>query len=155
MFTLGAAATCALVRRARFSVSDNVAPGSADDLRAGVVDMSDGETAVAVSSIADLALEVWRLGRRIASASSVSERIEDSFVRLSRSLEEMNVEVRDPTGERYVEGMNADVVDMPHGSGDTSQTLVISEALRPAIYLNGTCVSVPQIMVEQMKEEGG
>lgn len=98
-------------------------------------------------TLAHIAIEVWRLGKRLDATGEAPERIRASYDRILLKLHEGGVEVRDPTGERFVEGMNAEVIDMPPADPVGRSALVVADVLRPAVFLRGTCVIAPQVVL--------
>jgi hypothetical protein len=110
---------------------------------------------IAPAAIARLALEVWRLGRRVEAAPGTSGRIADSYTRLVRELEALGVRIDDPFRRRFVDGTHAEIVDLPDGADPARETLIVSDVLRPAVFVDGQCVVVPQIILQRAEPEGG
>lgn len=110
-------------------------------------------TSATAAALAALGVEVWRLGRRTESASEQGDRFKESHGRLVRCLEDAGVRIDDPLGRKFVEGMTADVIDMPTEINQSEDTLVVANVLRPAVYVAGKCVVAPQIVVEHQKSE--
>ncbi len=104
--------------------------------------------------LGSLAVEVWRLGRRLESAPDANERLLDSHRRLSDELVALSVRIDDPIGRKYIDGLNAEVLDMPLNYDPATGGLVISDVLRPAVFLQEVCIVVPQIMLsrEELKD---
>ncbi len=105
------------------------------------------------AALAALGVEVWRLGRRIESASEQGDRFKESHSRLVRGLEDAGVRIDDPLGREFVEGTTADIIDMPTGVNPGEDTLVVTNVLRPAVFVAGKCVISPQIVVERQESE--
>jgi len=99
--------------------------------------------------LGNLGTEVWRLGKRLTAGSGTNDRIEESHKGLMRCLGELGVRIEDPLGARYFEGMNADVIDLPDNADPVDEILVITDVLRPAVFVSDTCVVSPQIIVEK------
>lgn len=99
------------------------------------------------SLISALAIEIWRLERRIESEEATPERIKDSHGRLRRVLADYGVEVRDQHGERFAEGMIAEVLDMPAAANPHRDVLIVSGVVRPGVFIRGRCITVPQLIV--------
>lgn len=118
-------------------------------------DIGSDRGTVPLVALAQLAAEVWRLGRRIEATPDASDRFVDSHRRLVRVLDDLGIRIDDPFGRLYIEGMNAEVVDVPMYSGSERDSFVVSEVLRPAIFFGGQCVSVPQIMLARAALGGG
>lgn len=105
--------------------------------------------------VAALAIEVWRLGRRILAAPGTSERIVDSHARLVRLVEDGGIRVDDPLGRRFVEGTHAEIIDMPDGADPVTESIVVTEVLRPAVYVDDICVVIPQIILGRTEQKEG
>jgi len=116
-------------------------------------DVAPDPTAGSPAALAALGVEVWRLGRRIEGAAEQGDRFKDSHSRLVRALEDAGVRIDDPFGREFVEGTTADIIDMPTGINPSEDTLVVTNVLRPAVYVAGKCVVPPQIVVERQKSE--
>lgn len=101
------------------------------------------------SALAELGTEVWRLGRRITANPDASDRIRESHVGLVRCLTDLGVRIDDPLGQPFVEGMNADVIDLPEGADPANESMVITDVLKPAIFVDNVCVVTPQVVVER------
>jgi hypothetical protein len=108
---------------------------------------------VSPAALGPIAVEVWRLGRRIAQDAQPHPRVVDSHARLLRALEDAGARIDDPIHERFVEGTNAEIIDMPTGVDTLRDALIISDVVRPAIYVHERCVVTPQIMLERANVE--
>ena len=98
--------------------------------------------------LAQLGVEVWRLGQRLGGGELSHERLEDSFRRLIQALGKAGVRIDDPNGLVYVEGMNAEVIGGGEaGSGSPPEALVIAQVLRPAVFVNDVCMIPPQVVI--------
>lgn len=111
--------------------------------------------ASAQALLAPLAVEVWRLGRRIAAAPGTSERFADSHARLVRALEDAGVRTDDPLGTRFVEGTSAQIIDMPDGADPALESVIVTDVLRPAVYVDGICIVTPQVILGRSNDDGG
>jgi hypothetical protein len=96
-----------------------------------------------------LSVEVWRLGKRLGALPVPEERLADSHRRLTAELTKLHVRIDDPLGQQYIDGMHADVVDQPTGCDPTAERIIISDVLRPSVFVNGICVVMPQIVLER------
>jgi hypothetical protein len=108
---------------------------------------------ISAAALGPIAVEVWRLGRRIAQDAEPRPRVVDSHARLLRALEDAGARIDDPINERFVEGTNAEIIDMPTGVDTLRDALIISDVVRPAVYVHERCVVTPQIMLERAKVE--
>ena len=104
---------------------------------------------VSPAALGPIAVEVWRLGRRIAQDAQPHPRVVDSHARLLRALEDAGARIEDPINARFVEGTNAEIIAMPPGVDALLDALVISDVVRPAVYVRERCVVAPQIILER------
>ncbi|TAJ19602.1 MAG: hypothetical protein EPO65_06340 [Dehalococcoidia bacterium] len=56
--------------------------------------------------------------------------------------------VDDRTGERFVDGQLAEVLHQPDGANPGSDRLVIAETIRPAVFIDGRCIIIPQVILD-------
>jgi len=107
--------------------------------------------AIQLTNLVDIALEVWRLEQR-CKRLQVAANLEDSALTFSmekirHSLGEIGLEIKDPAGERYQEGMSLDVLAFDYPEGEPHEHRVIQETVSPAIYYNGQLVKLAQVIV--------
>lgn len=101
------------------------------------------------SDLEVLALEVWRIERRLEKASELSETnargLRSSVQKLGKVLEKNQVEVRDYTDEKYSEGLNVDVlsVENEESAGESR----IKETFEPAILHKGKMVKRAKVIL--------
>lgn len=105
--------------------------------------------------LSPLAIEVWRLGRRISAAPGTSERIADSHARLVRACEDAGIRVDDPLGRQFIDGTHAEIIDMPDGADLVTDRIVVTDVLRPAVYVDGACVVMPQVILGRSEQKEG
>ena len=97
--------------------------------------------------LAMLGVELWRLevrAKRIESATAL-----DSYERLMDVFVQIGGRVEDRTGERFIDGQIAEVLHQPPGTDPGSHRLVIAETVRPAVFVRGRCVFVPQVILDR------
>ncbi len=99
------------------------------------------------STLAKIAVEVWRLGRRLDRVEHLPAGVRQAHERLRRLLDDGGVEIRDPYGERFFEGSNAEVIDGPGAGTVEPERLLVTDVLRPGVFINGTCVIAPQVVL--------
>ena len=101
-------------------------------------------------TLASLGVEIWRLGVRLDAADH--GRLQDSYKRLKRAFEDLGGRLEDRRGERFVDGMTAEILDQPRGADPGDGGLVWIETIRPGVYLDGKCIVSPQIMLAEAPE---
>ena len=90
-----------------------------------------------------LGVELWRLesrAKRIESPTAM-----DSYERLVEIFTRMGGRIEDRTGERFVDGQLAEILHQP--SPIDGASLVIGETVRPAVFADGECVMIPQLIL--------
>lgn len=108
------------------------------------------ELAPSSQSLVELAVEVWRLKKRLQKSSeSLSEdqnkAFENSLTKLQRYLEKNDISLTDYTDKKYNEGMNLDILsiekdpDIPHS--------IIKETHEPAVLHKGQLIKKAKVVV--------
>lgn len=108
------------------------------------------------SQLKTLAVQTWRLGRRIDSLqSSETDRsirqLRDSFKRINTAIEEMGVVFEDPLGQAYsdgwleVETVSFEAPDSETPDGVTGQW--VKQTMRPIVRKHGTLLCKGEIVV--------
>lgn len=101
-------------------------------------------------SLVELAVEVWRLEKRLQKSSeSLSEdqnkAFDNSLSKLQRYLEKNDISLTDYTDKKYNEGMNLDILsiendpDIPHS--------IIKETHEPAVLHKGQLIKKAKVVV--------
>lgn len=104
---------------------------------------------VSLSSLADLAVEWWRLERWAVGSEESSPQARHAARRLGRFLSEHGLEVLDVTGRPYEPGLAVEVLDafadpsLPRGSQ------VVDETVAPVVLFRGAVVRHGQVIVRR------
>jgi hypothetical protein len=103
-------------------------------------------------SLAELAVEFWRLQKRIDKASeklSIDENkaFENSVAKLQRFLEKNDIAVIDYTGQNYNEGLNLDILKIEKDS-ELSQS-IIKKTHEPAVTHKGILIKKAKVIVHE------
>jgi hypothetical protein len=110
--------------------------------------------AIQLTNLVDIALEVWRVEqcckRLQVAANREDSALTFSMEKIRHSLREMGLEIKDPAGERYQEGLSLDVLAFDYPEGESHEHGVIQETMSPAIYYNGQLVRLAQVIVGKM-----
>ena len=106
---------------------------------------------VQVSSLVEIAIETWRVGDRLKKLQVLANKedpaIGFSIEKIQHVLKEMGVEIKDPTGEPYHEGLVLDVLTFDYGSGESPTNRVVQETVSPAIFYKGKLVKMAKVIV--------
>jgi|SRR5579863_615703 len=106
---------------------------------------------IQVSSLVELAIESWRVEARCKKLQA-SDNKEDPTLRFSlekirHSLRTIGVEIKDPCGERYHEGLSLDVLAFECPKGEPLDRRIVQETISPAIYFNGKLVKLARVII--------
>jgi hypothetical protein len=101
---------------------------------------------VPLSSLAELAVDWWRLERRAGSDDAASH-ARHAARRLGKFLSERGLSVVDLTGRPYEPGLAVEVVDVV-GAGDGGAE-VIEETVAPVVLWRGSVVRHGQVVVRR------
>jgi molecular chaperone GrpE (heat shock protein) len=100
----------------------------------------------------DLAIELWRLEKRInKTVDKVSEdeskAFQNSIIKLQRYLQKNDIEVTDYTGQNFNEGMNLDILSME--KDPTLKQNIIFETHEPAVIHKGILIKKAKVVVHE------
>ena len=106
---------------------------------------------VSLSSLAELAVECWRLERWAASFGPDAPVSPARHVarRLGRFLGERELSVLDLTGRPYEPGLAVEVVDVVRDARAPAGLEVVEEMLTPIVLWRGTVVRHGQVIVRK------
>jgi hypothetical protein len=104
---------------------------------------------VALSSLAELAVEWWRLGRWADGAGEASPQARHVARRLGKFLGELGLEVVDVTGHAYEPGLAVEVLDAFEDARLPAGSQVIDETVAPVVLFRGAVVRHGQVVVRK------
>lgn len=106
---------------------------------------------IELSSVIDVAVEVWRLQDRFKKLESASGREDPSIAfaieKIQHILKEIGIEARGYTGQTYNEGMSLDVLAFDYPVEQKPANRVVQETVSPAIFFDGTLQKMAQVIV--------
>ena len=113
--------------------------------------MSPQTLEVPLSSLAELAVECWRLERWAASFGPDAPVSPARHVarRLAKFLNESELSTLDLTGRPYEPGLAVEVVDVVRDAHAPAGTETIEETLSPIVLWRGTVVRHGQVIVRK------
>ena len=105
---------------------------------------------VSLSSLAELAVEWWRLGRWAgAAAGDSSPQARHVARRLGKFLSDLGLEVLDVTGRAYEPGLAVEVLDAFEDPRLPPGTQVVDESVAPVVLYRGAVVRHGQVVIRR------
>jgi hypothetical protein len=104
---------------------------------------------VTLSSLAELAVEWWRLGRRAGGTEEASPQTRHVARRLGKFLGDLGLEVLDVTGHAYEPGLAVEVLDAFDDARLPQGSQVIDETVAPVVLFRGAVVRHGQVVVRR------
>jgi len=101
-------------------------------------------------SLVELAVEIWRLEKRLQKSSeSLSEdqnkAFQNSISKLQRYLDKNDISVVDYTDNKYNEGLNLDILSMEKDPGIPHS--IVKETHEPAVMHKGQLIKKAKVVV--------
>lgn len=102
------------------------------------------------NSLVDLAIEVWRLQKRLEKAQSdlkddQVKALQNSQAKLVRYLERNDIGITDYSNQKYNEGLNLDILAVEKDS--SLKQAIIKETHEPAITLRGKLIRKAKVIL--------
>lgn len=104
---------------------------------------------VALSSLAELAVECWRLGRWAGEGPDSSPQARHVARRMGKFLGDLGLEVLDVTGLPYEPGLAVEVLDAFDDARLPAGSQVIDETVAPVVLFRGAVVRHGQVIVRR------
>ena len=104
---------------------------------------------VSLSSLAELAVEWWRLERWAGGSEESSPQARHAARRLGRFLSEQGLEVLDVTGRPYEPGLAVEVLDAFADASLPQGAQVVDETVAPVVLYHGAVVRHGQVIVRR------
>lgn len=116
-----------------------------DSVQTKFVDISPN-----TQSIVEVAIEVWRLEKRLTKAKSdlsedQNKAFENSISKLKRFLDKNDITYTDYTDQKYNEGLNLDVLNIEKDNSVTES--IIKETHEPAVFHKGQLIKKAKVVV--------
>ncbi|MFL6332749.1 MAG: hypothetical protein ACJ754_05320 [Pyrinomonadaceae bacterium] len=104
---------------------------------------------VALSALAELAVEWWRLERWADGSEESSPQARHAARRLGRFLSEHGLEVLDVTGRPYEPGLAVEVLDAFEDARLPQGAQVVDETVAPVVLYRGAVVRHGQVVIRR------
>lgn len=106
---------------------------------------------IRLTSLADLAIEYWRLDRWLSGFESHQATIVGRHVarRLDRFLKEQEIAVLDVTGQPYEPGLAVEIIDTIADDDTPDGTGIIDETVTPVVLWKGLVIRQGQVVTRR------
>jgi hypothetical protein len=104
---------------------------------------------VSLSSLAELAVECWRLERWGASAGESAPQARHVARRMGRFLSAHGLEVLDMTGRPYEPGLAVEVIDAYTDATLPTGAQVVAETIEPIVLWRGAVVRHGRVVIRK------
>lgn len=116
-----------------------------DSVQSKFIDLSPSS-----ASLIELAVEVWRLEKRLAKAAErltddQNKAFENSIAKLRRFLDKNDITFTDYTDQKYNEGLNLDILSIEKDPSISES--VIKETHEPAVLHKGQVLKKAKVVV--------
>lgn len=114
------------------------------------------EIAPSTDDLVELAIDLWRMERRLGKFLSglpaeQQESLNNSMSRLKRYLEKNDIEVVDHTGEKYDEGQNLEILAVEKDAKAAKPT--IKETKEPTIMYKGQVIHLGKVIIASKEDQ--
>ena len=113
--------------------------------------------------ISSLAIEIWRLKKRIQKVvieagekeeSNMLQPIAEQIERFDDILQKHNIEVIEHSGEKYNEGQSLRVLHIKDDDNLPAGEMKIIATIKPSVYLNEKIIFHGEVIVGKAKDKG-
>jgi hypothetical protein len=104
---------------------------------------------VTLSSLAELAVECWRLERWSAGARNPSPQARHVARRMGKFLADLGLEALDVTGRAYEPGLAVEVLDAFDDARLAHGSQVVDETVSPLVLFRGALVRHGQVVLRR------
>lgn len=109
--------------------------------------------------VSSLAIEIWRLEKRIEKVKDLiiketdknSNSVMDQMQRVKDIFKKQEIEVHDHTGEGYNDGMSLKALHIEEVNDLISGEMKIIETVKPSVYFKGKIISDGEVIVGKGK----
>lgn len=112
----------------------------------------NGVVKISANSLADLAIEAWRLGQWLTKLDSQSAIGRHVLRKYERFFQDLGFEVLDMTGKTYDPGMALDIIDSIHDEALESGVEIIDETISPIVVYQEQVVRHGQVVTRKRLE---
>lgn len=118
------------------------------------------ELTFSMDLVSSLAIEIWRLEKRIDKAkddiakdeNTVITSIADQIQRLKDIFKKQEIEINEHTGTAYNDGLSLKVLHIEEMDGLPKGKMQIIETVKPSVYLKGKVIFPGEVIVGKAKE---
>ena len=112
------------------------------------------ELTFSMELISSLAIELWRLEKRIDKAkNTINTSITDQFQRIKDILGKQEIEICEHTNADYDDGMSIKMLHVEEVDNLPAGKMKIIETVKPSIYYRGKVISHGEVIVGKSKKK--
>lgn len=102
--------------------------------------------------VADMAIELWRLERRLAKtqeklSSDENKALQNTVEKIKRFVQKNDIEVTDYAGQAYNDGMNLDIIASEKDS--SLKKSIVYETHEPAVSHKGVLIRKAKVIIHE------
>ena len=120
----------------------------------------DSELTFFIDFVSSLAIEIWRLEKRVQREKEDMEKgensgftlIVDQMQRIKDVFKKQEIEICEHTGETYNDGLSLKVLHVVEMDGIPLGKMQIIETVKPSVYLKGKIIFPGEVIVGKAKE---
>ena len=103
-----------------------------------------------LKDLIDLSVEIWRIEKRLNKISSTIQETQQqgiltSLLKMKRYLERNDIEVNDYSNDKYIDGLNLDVLTFE--KNNSIKDPIIKEMVEPSVMFKGKLVKKGKVVV--------
>ena len=103
-----------------------------------------------LKDLIDLSVEIWRIEKRLNKISSKIQETQQqgiltSLLKMKRYLERNDIEVNDYSNDKYIDGLNLDVLTFE--KNNSIKDPIIKEMVEPSVMFKGKLVKKGKVVV--------
>ncbi len=110
-----------------------------------------------IELVSSLAIEMWRLDKRIENANNTQNldvSIIDQIQRIKDIFQKQEIEIKEHTGNDYNDGMSIKALHFEEVDNIPAGKMKVIETVKPSIYFKGKIISHGEVLVGKSKEKG-
>ncbi|NDK07794.1 hypothetical protein EOM39_00940 [Candidatus Gracilibacteria bacterium] len=103
------------------------------------------------NKLINLSIDIWRLNEKISNIDNLNEKdkekISISLDRLNNFIQDLNIETKSFSGEKYSEEINLYELKAVENTNINSLDRIIKDTIEPAIIINGELIKQAKVII--------